>query len=191
MNLKPKKLRIILLSLIVGALGSIVTVFIGYRSVSNHPEKLLTGVQDGVGMSMGSIRHIATKDGRKEWRLEAESAHLNNSKNKLLLKNISLSFFMENGKEMYLSAKQGTLDTESNDIKVSGGVVLTNDKFKLTTRELNYTHSKRILVSSVPVKVVNSSNYVTADSMFYDLNKTRAEFKGNVKGLLDENFFRL
>jgi hypothetical protein len=73
--MKAKKLSIILLIVVLMAIGTVITVFIGYRKVSNAPEMLLSSIKDGANLSLGKIRQTATRDGKKEWSLEAGSAH--------------------------------------------------------------------------------------------------------------------
>ena len=68
---KTKKLSVFLLIVILVSVGTVVSVFIGYRQVSNTPEMLITSLKEGANLSLGKIRQTATRDGKKEWSLEA------------------------------------------------------------------------------------------------------------------------
>ena len=87
---KTKKLSIFLLTVILLAVGMIVSVFIGYRQVSNAPELLLSSIKEGANLSLGKIRQTATRDGKKEWSLEADSANYMEAENKVDLTNLSV-----------------------------------------------------------------------------------------------------
>ena len=60
---KTKKLSIFLLIVILVSVGTVVSVFIGYRQVSNTPEMLITSLKEGANLSLGKIRQTATRDG--------------------------------------------------------------------------------------------------------------------------------
>ncbi len=124
---KTRKLSIFLLIVILLAIGMIVSVFIGYRQVSNAPELLLTSIKEGANLSLGKIRQTATRDGKKEWSLEADSANYMEAENKVDLKNLSVIYFLEDNREVYLEADQGILQTDTNDIEFSGNVVIRNE----------------------------------------------------------------
>jgi LPS export ABC transporter protein LptC len=114
---KTKKLSIFLLAVILMAVGLIVSVFIGYRQVSKAPEMLLTSIKEGANLSLGKIRQTATRDGKKEWSLEAESANYMEAENKVDLTNLSVVYFLEDNREVYLQAARGILQTDTNDIE--------------------------------------------------------------------------
>ena len=114
---KTKKLSILLLTVILLAVGMIVSVFIGYRQVSNAPELLLSSIKEGANLSLGKIRQTATRDGKKEWSLEADSANYMEAENKVDLKNLSVIYFLKDNREVYLTADRGILQTDSNDIE--------------------------------------------------------------------------
>jgi len=115
--MKTKKLSIILLIVILLALGTVVAVFIGYRTVSNAPEMLISSIQDGANLSLGKIKQTATRDGKKEWSLEAASAQYMENDKKAVLKDLFITYFLEDDRKVYLNADQGILNTDTNDIE--------------------------------------------------------------------------
>jgi len=126
-----------LLIVILAAVGTIVSVFIGYRQVSNAPDLLLSSIKEGANLSLGKIRQTATRDGIKEWSLEADSANYREADNKVDLKNLSVIYFLEDDREVYLKADQGILLTDTNDIEFSGNVVIRNEAYQMTTEHHN------------------------------------------------------
>jgi hypothetical protein len=92
--MKNKKLTIIFLTLILVAIGTVAVIFIGYKQVATAPEQLLSSIKDGANLSLGKIRQTATRDGKKEWRLEAGSAHYIENDKKAVLKDLFITYFL-------------------------------------------------------------------------------------------------
>jgi LPS export ABC transporter protein LptC len=185
---KTKKINLILLAVILLAVSTIVVVFVGYRRISTAPEILLSSIKEGANLSIGKIRQTATRDGRKEWSLEANSAHYIETEKKAVLKDLTVTFFLENQGEVYLNAEQGILKTNTNDIEFSGNVVIKNAEYKMTTDRLNYRHSQRLIFSNDPVHVSGKSADLQAESISYDLNSNKIELTGKVDATISEEF---
>jgi len=183
---KPKKLKILLVAFMLFAIGTIIAIYIGYRQISKAPELLVSKLQEGAQMSLGKIRQTSIRDGKKEWSLEADSARYLNSENKVILTGIAVTFYLENNQEAYLTAKQGVLKTDSNDIEVAGDVVIKNEDYRLETEKLTYTNDDRIIVSKTPVVITAKSGDLAADSMAVDLNTNTVQLEGNIEGTIVE-----
>jgi LPS export ABC transporter protein LptC len=104
-----------------------------------------------------------------------------------MLEDVTVVYFMKNGKEVRLTANRGMLKTETKDIEVTGQVVLTYSNYTLETEQMNYDHGRRMLFSSTPVKIIGDTINLTADSMKYDLAANQTWFQRNVEVLLREN----
>ena len=185
---KIKKLSIVLLIVILLAIGTVVTVFVGYRRVSNAPELLLSSIKDGANLSLGKIRQTATRDGRKEWSLEAGSAHYLENEKKAVLKDLFITYFLKNGEEVYLNADQGILNTDTNDIEFSGNVVIRNEEYRLKTQHMNYDHKRRLIFTDDPVHIAGETAEVSADALTYDLNAKKIVLTGSVAAAVSRNF---
>jgi len=183
-----KKLSIVLLIVILLAIGTVVTVFVGYRRVSNAPELLLSSIKDGANLSLGKIRQTATRDGRKEWSLEAGSAHYLENEKKAVLKDLFITYFLKNGEEVYLNADQGILNTDTNDIEFSGNVVIRNEQYRLNTQHMNYDHKRRFIYTDDPVQIAGEAAEVSANALTYDLNAKKIVLTGSVAAAVSRNF---
>ena len=186
--MKIKKASIILLIVILMAVGTVVTIFIGYRQVSNAPEMLISSIKDGANLSLGKIRQTATRDGRKEWSLEAGSAHYIEDENKAVLKDLFITYFLENNEEVYLNADQGILNTKTNDIEFSGNVVIRNKDYRLNTDSLSYEHKRRFISTDDRVHISGEAAEVWADALTYDLKANKIVLSGNVATALSREF---
>jgi LPS export ABC transporter protein LptC len=187
-QMKVKKLSIFLLAVILLTVGMIVSVFIGYRQVSNAPELLFTSIKEGANLSLGKIRQTSTRDGKKEWSLEADSANYMEAEKKVELKNLSVIYFLEDNREVYLKADQGILQTDTNDIEFSGNVVIRNEEYQMKTEHLNYEHDRRIIICDESIRILGQGGELTAESAEYDLNADKVVLKGNVVATVSRDF---
>ena len=185
---KTKKLSLFLLIVILLSVGTVVSVFIGYRQVSNAPEMLLSSIKEGANLSLGKIRQTATRDGKKEWSLEADSANYMEAENKVDLKNLSVVYFLKDNREVYLKADRGILQTDTNDIEFSGNVVVKNEAYQMKTEHLNYEHGRRIIICDQSIRIWGQGAELTAESARYDLNADKIVLKRNVVATVPLDF---
>ena len=178
----------ILLVVILIAIGTIVAVLIGYRRISTAPELLLSSIKEGANLSLGKIRQTATRDGKKEWGLEADSAHYIENDKKAVLKNLLITYFLKDNREVYLEAEEGILQTDTNDIEFSGNVVIRNEDYRLRTRRLSYEHGPRVIFSKDPVQISGEDIELSANSIKYDLNNNKIVLTGNVEAAFAGDF---
>jgi len=176
------------LTVILLAVGMIVSVFIGYRQVSNAPELLISSIKEGANLSLGKIRQTATRDGKKEWSLEADSANYMEAENKVDLKNLSVIYFLKDNREVYLEADRGILQTNTNDIEFSGNVVIRNEEYQMKTEHLNYGHGQRMIICDQSIRISGKGAELTAESAKYDLNADKIVLEGNVVATIPRGF---
>lgn len=177
----------ILLSIAVLALVATITVFIGYRRISHNPEMLMELVQQEADMQLNKIRQTATKNGIREWHLEAESAALLEKRNTMLLTRPDVEFFMEDGDNVHLTADQGTIYTDSSRLHVSGRVSANTSQYRFQTETLDYDPATRELRADTPVRITSRSLTLRADSMAMDLKTNVTRFEGGVEGTISED----
>ncbi len=139
-------------------------------------------------LALTGVRQTATKNGVLQWELDAETAELESRSGRMVLKAPQVDFFMEDGTRIHLTAEQGVLDTNSNDMQVQGNVRVSEDRYTMVAERLDYNHAARILSSDKPVHIFGRSADLTAERMTYDLNTSQARFEGSVRGILDEHF---
>jgi len=185
---KPKKIKIFLLATIFIALSGIIGIYIGFQQDSKVSESIPESVEPDATLSIGKIHQTATRKGKKEWSLEANSARYVDKTSQMVLKDLMVTFFLDDKSEITLAADKGILNTDSNDIEVSGNVVVKNKEYKLLTERLNYAHDKRVLYSTAPVTISGPSAHLAADTISFDLNTKKVTLEGSVETTLDNNF---
>ena len=185
---KPKKLKIFLLATIFITLGGVIWIYIGFQQDSSVSEPIPESIEPDATLSIGKIHHTATRKGKKEWTLEAGSANYIGKTSQMVLNDLMVTFFLDDASEITLTADKGNLKTDSNDIEVSGNVVVTNREYKLLTEGLNYAHDRRVLYSTAPVTISGPEAHLAADKMSLDLNTKKVTLEGSVETTLANNF---
>lgn len=185
---KPKKLKIFLLATIFITLGGVIWIYIVFQQDSTISEPIPQSAEPDATLSIGKIHHTATRKGKKEWSLEAGSANYIGKTSQMVLKDLMVRFFIDDETEITLAADKGILNTDSNDIEVSGNVVVINKQYKLLTEKLNYANDKRVLYSTAPVTISGPAVHLTADTISFDLNTQKVTLEGSVETKLDNNF---
>jgi len=187
---KPKKIKIFLLATMFIALGGVIAYYIIMRQDTKAPELIPEPVDPDATLSIGKIRQTATRKGKKEWSLEARSAHYVDKTDQMILNDLVVTFFLNDNSVITLAADQGALHTDSNDMEVSGHVVVKNRECRLLTDRLSYVHDKRLLYSNAPVKISGTSARLAADRISLDLNSQKITLEGGVETTLDDNFMQ-
>ncbi len=183
-----KRLKLILSLLILVVIGIVVAIFIGYRRIQDQPDILLSSFKKDAEFSLDGVRQTSTRDGAKEWELDAVSAEFNNENKKASLKGLSVIFFLKNGKKVAVTAARGILNADSNNIEASGDVVVSYEQIRLNTENLLYQHQQRVISSQTPVEIIGDTFVLKADTLSYDLNTNIASLKGGVEGTFVEKF---
>jgi len=169
--------------------GVVLTVFIGYRTGSNPQEMVLSSMlKDDVAISMADVQQTSIKNGVKDWSLNAASAQFLYKKNQVVFDDLDVTFYLDDGGSVKLSAQKGYLNTETQDIQIEGNIVADDGDIKFRTESLDYDHELRILVSAQPVQLFGNSFCLTAASAAYNMATSRAIFEGQVEGTLFDSF---
>jgi len=181
-----KKLKLALLSGILVALGVILAVFITHRYITEKEEDVVSDIRNKTNISIGKAHQTAIRNGIKEWNLDATSVNYMVEKNQAIFRDLSVTFYLKDKSEVYLTANKGILKIDSNDMEIIGNVVIKSSTYRLKTENLFYRHNKRIIFSKVPVKVTGAAFDLAADSMSLNLNTNKIMFEGKVQGTLHE-----
>lgn len=163
----------------------LIPLFNHYRSLQQGQE-IISGADPEVDIAIGKVHQVSTRDGRKEWVLDAESAKMMGSENRLGLEKITAVFYSEDGQQVHLSADRGSVDTRTNDVEVTGNVVLNNEEYKLTSDKISYHKSSQLITSPGQVRITGGKSDLKADNMTFNLNSKNARMEGNVVGIFSD-----
>jgi len=176
-----KKIKLLLAGVIIFSSGIVLAVFIGYRHTINENKDLISFISGDANLSLENIHQTATRNGIKEWILDAGSAYYIDEKKQAVFTKPSVTFFLKNKGKAHLTAEHGKLRTDSKDIEITDNVVMHYANYKLNTKNLHYEHKGHIIYAETPVSILSNSFSLKADTMTFDLNTSKALFKGNVE----------
>ena len=88
--------------------GVVLSVFIGYRTVSNPQEMFLSSlIQDDATIAIDRVHQTSTKNGIKEWSLDATSAQFIEKDRQAVFDDLSVTFYLENDTFSQFVRQQG------------------------------------------------------------------------------------
>lgn len=186
MDIKQKsnsrKINFLIIGFIVILIGGILVIFVRHRLSQKKNDPPPPPEKTEASLSIKNFQHIATENGIKKWTLDAVSASLYSQKNIVKLNGISVLYYMNDDHNITLKADNGELNSKTNDMILSGSIVAVMPPYTLTTENLNYEHSSRIMHADKPVSVSGNSMTLKADTMSYDINSEIFKCDGNVEG---------
>jgi LPS export ABC transporter protein LptC len=181
---RASNLQRILWSIIAIVLCGLIGIFIGYRRLLEERDVFIEGVKDAAIISVEKILQTATRDGIKEWDLEAVSGRYLAGVNQAELEQLQVTFYLANGSTVSLTADAGILHTDTKNMRVEGNVVVISGDYRLTTQSLHYDFDKRQLYTHDAVVITGQKVNLTGDSLVVELDQHRARLAGNVKSML-------
>jgi LPS export ABC transporter protein LptC len=181
-----KKIKYFFSTVVVALSLIIIAVFIHNRLRLNHIAPPMAPPKTTATLSIQNFRHTATQDGKRKWSIEAASASLYSKKNIAELSDLSVIFFLNNEKTVVLRADMGLLRVDTNNISVSGQIVVKFSDHVMETENLNYVHKSHIINATSPVTITGKTMGLKADTMSYNLNTDIIKCSGNVTGTFQQ-----
>jgi len=176
-------------TLLIGALGLLLALAL-FFSIRQQMSKTAPASPDSpeqttADLSISQFHHTAKKEGRTEWILDAETAQYFKNNSQVRLKKLNLKYFPQSEQpETHLTADKGRLHLDSNDMDISGHVVVENRNWRMETETLHYTHESNIISTDVPVQINGESLRLRADAMTLNIQTGKLVCRGNVEGTL-------
>ncbi len=188
-----KRIKIALLisiALIVFVVSLI--LWANYRGRKPMDEEQLPKIAiEGADSRIETIRFVEEKQGRKTWELEAKSMQHYQDQNLMILDDVRLTFFAEDGRTFTLTGKQGKVHQETKDMELEGDVVATSsDGYRFKTHSIAYDNQKKKIQTPDMVELDGDQVWLKGRGMLVDveartvkvLHEVRTQWKGVRKG---------
>ncbi len=180
------RLRSVTFAVMVLALVALAAVYVVYRTGIDPGADLMKTLPSGTSLSIENLRHTAARHGRTEWELTAAAARMIPEKKAAALEKVSVVFYMNDDSRVHLTADTGLLETGTNDLTVSGNVIVSRDEYRLTTESIRYRHRERILAAENSVTISGAALFLEADTAVFELDTRKLRFEGGVHGAIDQ-----
>ncbi|SMC83599.1 lipopolysaccharide export system protein LptC [Desulfocicer vacuolatum DSM 3385] len=182
-GLKGRNRLLFILAIAMGCVvAALFSIYFVNRITSKEPVAKNITIDSKTLVALGAMRQTSTRNGIKEWTLDAESARILKEKNLAVLEDVSVFFFLTNGEKIHLTSRSGTIDTKQHDISLSDTVVVRHLDQILETDRLQYEKKRHIIYSITPVTITTPRAKLTADRLTMDLNENVVQLKGNFEG---------
>jgi len=176
-----KTLRSLLRLLIVGSL--VVVGLAIWLHLAPSPEDRAPSPQPGTSadLKLDRVHYTETREGVKEWELEAASAAYFKEENLILLERVKATFFGNNEESYVLVGTKGRFNTQTKLIELYEGVKIdSSEGYHLRTQSLKYLADKRELSTTDPVEMSGPDLHVEGTGMVVELERKRLRVLGGV-----------
>ena len=180
------RIRIMVFASLVLLVGGVLFMLFKGLEVDRGQEVIQDVFDDGVSnTTLRTIHHVAKRDGVREWTLDAKSARYQKLRNRTILEEVTVKFFVENGDTIQVTGAEGILYIDSMDILVSGNVVVVAGSRELKTERLHYDHKNRCVFTDTPVRITGEGITLAGNYMRFSLSRREGAVWGEVKAVFD------
>lgn len=136
-------------------------------------------------LKLDRLRYTETREGFKEWELEAASAQYFKEDHAVVFAEVRAAFFGENEQVYSLRSERGRLNTQTKVIEAYGGVRLeTSDGYRAETGSLRYEAERRELSTGDPVALSGPQGKIEGQGLVVLLDQQKMKILGPVSVVL-------
>jgi LPS export ABC transporter protein LptC len=174
-------LRSLVGMIILGSLGGV--GFFVWQALAPTPGDQNPPAKTDVAadLKLDRVHYTETREGMKEWELEAASAVYYREQNTLALEKVRATFYGKNQETYVLVGEKGRYNTQTKVIEVYDGVKVDSSLgYQLRTQGLRYQADQRELSTSDPVEMKGPDMLVEGVGMVVELNRQCLRILGGV-----------
>lgn len=132
-------------------------------------------------LKLDRVHYTETREGMKEWELEATSAVYYREQNIVALEKVRATFYGKNQETYVLVGGKGRYNTQTKVIEVYDGVQVDSSLgYQLRTQGLRYQGEQKELSTSDPVEMKGPDMHVEGVGMVVELNRQCLRIFGGV-----------
>ncbi len=135
-------------------------------------------------INMARIHQTHLSQGKKQWTLTADILQITPDGRTGILKNLVATRFPTAGEPVQITADKGVLNIKSNDLTISGNVVLEDGTYKICTPVLHYQNAANIIYTNAGVTINGDNLHLQGETIRYHLTSMEAVLTKNVQGVL-------
>ncbi len=124
---------------------------------------------------------VYSSPGAHPFELEAASARVSNSLDKVTLGKTTVTYRRGSAKEIVLTAESGELDKEARSVRAKGNVVVRMKGFVIRADEIEYSDKERIIAARSRVSLDGGDIRVTGKGLKLFVDRQEVRIERNVK----------
>ena len=152
------------------------------RKILEEGKAAPTFSSEDAKMFLEKIHLVEDKKGKKTWELEAKSIQQNREENRMMLEDVKVTVYTEEGRSFTISGKQGNVSLDSKDMELQGDVLVSSsDGYRLKTQSVSYRHQEKKVGTSDPVEIEGEQIHVVGNGMLVNMEERTFKILGRVK----------
>ncbi len=169
----------------MGCLGGVVAMVWFTLPSTTGKQPSLPRAEIAADLKLDRVHYTETREGEKEWDLDAASAVYFKEGNTVLLEKIRATFFGREKEIYFLEAEKGTFNTQTRVVEVWGDVKIDSSTgYHGRTQHLRYEAEKKELLTSDPVEMKGPELELEGVGLILDLNQERMKILERVSTIL-------
>ncbi|HLE08234.1 MAG TPA: LPS export ABC transporter periplasmic protein LptC [Thermodesulfobacteriota bacterium] len=136
--------------------------------------------------SITKVQYSGIRDNRREWELTADSATQLKDRAVMVLKNVKLTYYTEQGLSYTLNGRQGSYSAEMGDITVEGGVTVLSQGYTMLTDSLTYSPKLRTVNTKARIRLSSPRMDVTGVGMIIETDTENIRVLKDVRAVLKD-----
>lgn len=181
-----------LLRIVLLAVAICLTAFLVYGVWRANERELGHSNSSGsimeAAMQLSNMEYTEMENGRRLWTLRAEKAGYYQEKQKSVLSNVHMIFYLQDGREIRLTSDHGILFVTTKNIDLSGRVQATMPEgYTVRTEKVSYRHKQGSVSSQTPTYLKGPEVTLQGDRWEYRLAEEHGTLHGGVRAIVDLN----
>lgn len=180
-----KRLRAFLGVIILGSLAMV--AIMTWRTMAPSTEKNTPAPTTQADLKLDRVHYTETRDGVKEWELEAISAQYFKEESTILFDKVKATFFGKEGQTYTLVGEKGKYNPQTKAMELFDGIQLeSSDGYRMRTRSLKYEAGKRELRTADAVEIDGPRLRVEGTGLIVELDGQRLQVLRQVTTTLSQ-----
>lgn len=178
----PFKKKIAIITVVIVIIISVVAIIMIMESRKSSLSRQLKIMTDNVDLQVKNVNYTDVGESGLKWEIKADSAKYIKSENLAMFNHVRVKLIMKDGRNIIMTGNDGTLNTVTKDMEISGNVEVVSDKGdRLTTDILKYSGSEQRIYTEAAVKMENPRMQVRGVGMSLSLDDKDVALLSRVK----------
>lgn len=182
------RLRHALLALIIFVALALLWLLSTNRETAEAPPISEEIPQTEADLSLQDVDYTRTRDGKRHWRLKAETAEYRKEDGVTRAQKVEMTFFDAQEQPRYtLRADHGSMNDKTQEVEVWGQVVITDaSQWRCETERLYYASQSGVVSTPLEVQITSPGRRLTGVGMRYDMERQRLEIQSKARAWIQQ-----